>query len=282
MCCLWNMYFSTASQAPCEHVSFEPFSVATKERPVLYLVDSHGYFHPTKRWKPITSIAASYSTIQVFYWRQETTKKHWGKPVLVCISTSRIPFMSFHFLWASLIWCFLCQVLAMKPEARSKWLAKAVQQAHPQAISASRCHCPGKMTVLKRRRMDACRPSPSMKSLHMRSLPKTSVKKLASVCTWLSWYAVAVFVPLKIIEIRHTTPPKLLHWLGHVSSKDLVTLPELAWRGPCWVWIGIRARYRVLHANLSLFSTKQQKFLEKECALAKQQPVRSVAYLLNF
>lgn len=25
------------------------------------------------------------------------------------------------------------QVLAMKPEARSKWLAKAVQQAHPQA-----------------------------------------------------------------------------------------------------------------------------------------------------
>ncbi|CAE7349707.1 IFT80, partial [Symbiodinium pilosum] len=33
--------------------------------------------------------------------------------------------------------------------------------------------------------------------------------------------------------------------------------------------------YRVVHANLSLFSTRQQKFLEKECALAKQQPVRS-------
>jgi len=84
----------------------------------------------------------------------------------------------------------LKQVLAMKPEARSKWLSKAVQQAHPQD---------GRLS------------------------------------------------PKSIYEIiAHTK------FVKDISEK-----------------LGQRM-YRVLHANLSLFSTKQQKFLEKECALAKQ------------
>eukprot|EP00438_Fugacium_kawagutii_P030726 Skav209836 [mRNA] locus=scaffold2703:238324:265090:- [translate_table: standard] len=91
----------------------------------------------------------------------------------------------------------LKQVLAMKPEARSKWLAKAVQQGHPQD---------GRLS------------------------------------------------PKSIYDI-----------IAHAKFAN--DLNEK---------MGQRM-YRVLHANLSLFSTKQQKFLEKECSLAKQPPVRSGA-----
>ncbi|CAL1171648.1 unnamed protein product [Cladocopium goreaui] len=91
----------------------------------------------------------------------------------------------------------LKQVLAMKPEARSKWLAKAVQQAHPQD---------GRLS------------------------------------------------PKSIYDI-----------IAHAKFAN--DLNEK---------MGQRM-YRVLHANLSLFSTKQQKFLEKECALAKQFAVAAFA-----
>eukprot|EP00435_Cladocopium_sp_Y103_P037716 s2270_g10.t1 len=91
----------------------------------------------------------------------------------------------------------LKQVLAMKPEGRSKWLAKAVQQAHPQD---------GRLS------------------------------------------------PKSIYDI-----------IAHAKFAN--DLNEK---------VGQRM-YRVLHANLSLFSTKQQKFLEKECALAKQFAVAAFA-----